>query len=310
MSERLFLTGGSGFVGTAVIEDLVARSYIVNALVNRGKLKVKGDGIRPIRGDLFDDTALDSGMQGCAAVIHLVGIIAERPSRGLTFQRIHIEGTKRVVDAAKRNGVRRYIHMSALGTRANAVSEYHKTKWAAEEYVRACGLEWTIFRPSMIHGPGGELTKTLAKWARRKAAPYLFMPYFGAGLFGTGGAGMLQPVYVKDVARGLVDALSNPTTIGQTYEIAGVERLTWPDLHRAAAEAIVGKRRVVLPIPAWYARALTCVTPAALLPFNRDQVIMSQEDNTADLAKFEHDLGWGPRGFRETLKTYAAELSG
>jgi nucleoside-diphosphate-sugar epimerase len=308
MSGRVFLTGGSGFVGTAVIEELVARGFGVNALVNRGALKVKTGDVRLIRGDLFDDAALDSGMSGCAAVIHLVGIIAENPSHDATFQRIHVQGTKRVVDAAKRAGVKRYVQMSALGTRPRAVSEYHKTKWIAEEYVRVSGLEWTVLRPSMVHGPGGEFTQMLAKWARGKAMPYLFMPYFGAGLFGTGGAGALQPVSVKDVARAFVDALAKPNTIGQTYEIGGAQRLTWPELHRAAAEAIVGKRRAVVPIPTWYAKALTHVVPGALLPFNLDQVIMSQEDSAADLTKFEQDFGWKPAGFREALPEYAGAL--
>jgi NADH dehydrogenase len=160
----------------------------------------------------------------------------------------------------------------------------------------------------MIHGPGGEFTQMLAKWARRRAAPYLFMPYFGAGLFGMGGAGILQPVYVKDVARAFVDALSLSKTIGQTYEFGGSERLTWPALYRASAEMIVGKRRATLPIPAWYAKALTYVVPGALLPFNRDQVIMSQEDGTAEMRQFERDFAWKPRGFQQTLAEYANGL--
>src|SRR5947207_2723585 len=83
--------------------------------------------------------------------------------------------TKAVVDAALRNGVRRFVHMSALGTRPGAVSAYHKTKFAAEQYLRHSGLDWTIIRPSMIHGPRGELMQMEAAWARYKAPPFLFM---------------------------------------------------------------------------------------------------------------------------------------
>jgi NADH dehydrogenase len=198
--------------------------------------------------------------------------------------------------------------MSALGTRPDAVSQYHRTKYKAEEYVRRSGLDWTIFRPSMIHGPGGELMQMEAGWARQRKPPFLFMPYFGAGAMGRGGAGMLQPVYVKDVARAFVDALEKPATVRETYPLGGPDRLTWPELHRTVSEVVVGKKRWVMPVPAWYATALTRVVPQRLLPFNRDQVIMSQEDNTCDLTKFRDDFGWEPTPLREAVRSYARRL--
>jgi uncharacterized protein YbjT (DUF2867 family) len=257
---------------------------------------------------LFDSAALDGGQSGCDGVIHLVGIIMENPAKGITFEHIHVDGTKAVVDAAKRSGVKRYIHMSALGTRPNAASQYHQTKYRGEEYVKQSGLDWTIFRPSMIHGPGGDFMKLEAKWARKKAAPFLFMPYFGKGLLGRGGAGKLQPVYVKNVARAFVDALEKPQTIGKTYDLAGSQQMTWPELHRISAKAITGKTRWVMPLPVWKAKLLTHIVPASWLPFNRDQVVMSQEDNTADMGKFSEDFGWTAGGFEELVREYAKEL--
>jgi NADH dehydrogenase len=147
-----------------------------------------------------------------------------------------------------------------------------------------------------------------AKWARRQAMPFLFMPYFGAGLLGTGGAGKLQPVYVEDVARAFVEALDNPRTIGEIYPIAGPEQMTWPELHRAAAEALVGKKRAVAAVPVWYAKLLTRVAPAGMLPFNYDQVVMSQENNTCDITKFEKDFGWMPAAFEPTIRGYAGQV--
>jgi len=304
--RRVFVTGGSGFVGSAVIDELVSRNGAVNALVNRRKLD-RAD-VQSITGGLFDDRALDEGMRGSDAVIHLVGIIMEKPSKGVTFERIHHQGTRHVVDAAKRNGVRRYVHMSALGTRPGAVSNYHRTKYLAEEYVRASGLDWTIFRPSFIHGPRGEFMQMEAKWARMQAPPFLFMPYFGAGLMGRGGAGRLQPVYVGDVARAFVDALEKPGTVGEVYPLGGPDVVTWPQMHHTVSRAIVGRERAAVAIPAWYAKAITRVVPRALLPFNRDQVIMSQEENTCDIAKFVDDFGWTPKPFEETVKGYVGQL--
>ena len=139
MPGRVFVTGGSGFVGSHVIGELLEREYGVVALSHRKDLDTRGGRVRVVKGDLFDARALDEGIRGCDAVIHLVGVIFEKRSKGVTFERIHYEGTKSVVDATRRNGVRRYLHMSALGSRADAVSDYHRTKYRAEEYVRGSG---------------------------------------------------------------------------------------------------------------------------------------------------------------------------
>ncbi|HYO08904.1 MAG TPA: NAD(P)H-binding protein [Tepidisphaeraceae bacterium] len=307
---RVFVTGGSGFVGSAVIDELLTRGRAVTALANRGTLDDRGGRVRVVPGGLFDDRALDDAIAACDAVVHLVGIIMERPGRGVTFERIHFDGTRRVVDAARRHGVRRYVQMSALGVRPGAVSTYHKTKYRAEQYVCGSGLDWTIFRPSLIHGPKGEFMRMEAAWARRKAPPFFAMPYFGAGALGRGGAGRLQPVHVGDVARAFADALEKPRTIGEVYLLGGADRLTWPELHRACASAIVGRPRPVMALPAWYAKGLARVVPRLLLPFNRDQVIMSQEDNTCDLTKFRGDFGWDPQPFEPSLRAYVKQLLG
>lgn len=304
--QRVFVTGGSGFVGHAVITELLSRGFHVTALANRGGLDEFASRVTIVRGGLFDAHTLDAGVERADAIIHLVGIIFEQPRKGITFQRIHVDGTRAVIEAAKRAGVRRFLHMSSLGTRPDAVGEYHRTKWAGEELIRASGLHWTIFRPSMIHGPRGEFMRQEIAWARKRAVPFLFMPYFGAGFLGTGGGGRLQPVFVDDVARAFADSIGKPEAVGKVYPLAGPEVLTWPELHRTVAEASVGHRRWVMPIPAWKARLLTRIVPAALLPFNRDQVIMSQEDNTADTSEFVRDFGWSPRGFGETLKSYVS----
>lgn len=302
------ITGASGFVGTSVVAAALERGWRVSALLRSPRAGAVDSRVAVTAGDLSDAAAVRRAADGCDAVIHLVGIIAERPAAGVTFQRVHVEGTRAAVEAARSAGARRFVHMSALGTRADAVSEYHKTKWQSEEIVRTSELNWTIFRPSMIHGPRGEFMRQTAAWARKKAMPFVAMPYFGRGALGMGGAGLLQPVYVEDVARAFVDALDRAAAIGKTYALGGPDRFTWPQFYEVVARAVVGKRRATLPIPAWYARMLTRVVPAALLPFNRDQVIMSQEDNVGDTAPFVADFGWTPRPLGLALQDYARDL--
>ncbi len=306
-SSPIFLDGATGFVGGAVLRELLSRDCKINSLVHEKSIDDR-PGVHSFTGGLFDEKALDQAMTGCSAAIHLVGIIAEKPSKNVTFERIHVEGTRQVLAAAQRNGVKRYIHMSALGTRDNASSDYHKTKWRAEQLVRNSGLDYTILRPSMIHGPNGEFSQMEAAWTRKKQAPWLFMPYFGKGLIGTGGSGKLQPVFVDDVARAFVDCLTNTQTIGQTYTLAGPEILTWPQMHQAFAQAIIGQARATLAIPAWYGKLLARALPRWAIPFNRDQVLMAEEDNTGDIQPFIRDLGWSPRPFASTLEQYAKSM--
>lgn len=298
MSDKVFITGGGGFVGSAVISEVLSRRKDVVGLVNRKAIAEQGGRVASMKGGLFG-APLAEAMAGCIAIIHLVGIIAEKGEAN--FQKIHVEGTRRMIEAARQAGVRRFVQMSALGTRANAVSQYHRTKFTAEQLVRESGLDWTIFRPSMIHGPGGEFMQWEEAWARGRKAPFFFIPYFGAGLLGFGRKSLIQPVYVNDVARAFVDSLDQPLSIRHTYPLCGPEVMTWPEFHRCCAIAFTGKSKITLPIPAWYAKSLTQLLPANLLPFNRDQVQMSQEDNAADMGHFIADFGWQPRSMEETI---------
>jgi nucleoside-diphosphate-sugar epimerase len=191
-----------------------------------------------------------------------------------------------------------------LGASATSPAKYHQTKFQAEHYVRGSDLDWTIFQPSLIHGPGGEFTKQEFGWAKGTALPFLFMPYFGSGRLGMGRQYKVQPVFIEDIARAFVQALEDPKMIGEVFPVGGSEQMTWPQMHHQAAEIIIGRRRPAIAIPAWYAKALTHLLPSALLPFTHDQVLMSQQDNVCDLSKFINTFGWTPKSFSESLRSY------
>jgi uncharacterized protein YbjT (DUF2867 family) len=308
MIRRIFVTGASGFVGRAVVRELLVRGYHVHALAHRRPPAATGEAVTAIPGGLFDPGALDRGLDGCVGAIHLVGILREDLARDATFHRIHHDGTVALLAACARTRVRRIVHMSALGTRPGAQSEYHRSKFAAEEAVRNSGLDWTILRPSLIHGPGGEMMQQWARLARGQSAPWLFMPYFGPGFLGRGRPGRIQPVYVEDVARALADALENPRHVGEVYALGGPDKFTWPEFNRVVSTVVRGRPKASLALPAWKARMMAKLLPG--VPFNVDMVEMGLEDNTCDLEKFLRAFGWEPQAFEPTLRQYAGQLGG
>jgi len=304
-SMKIALTGATGFVGGHIVPFLVENDCRINALVrDPAKLTARPGGLHAVAGDLFDAAALDDLVRGVDAVVHIVGIIIERPGRGQTFERVHVEGTKNLLAAAERAGVKRWVHMSALGTRPDAVSNYHRTKWLAEVAVRQSGCEYTIFRPSLIHGPDGEFMQMVRDFWCKLLPP--FVPYFGAGPFGTGGAGMVQPVWVEDVGRCFAAALTNDKTIHETYPMGGPERYTWPDMYRTIKTYLPKARdKRIVGIPAWKAKILARLPGT---PFNVDQVIMSQEDSTCDIAKVERRFGFKLKPLEEALAEYGGQM--
>jgi len=293
---KVLLTGATGFVGSHVLALLRQHGYDVHALVRKpGSVQNATEFV----GSLDQPASIERAAAGCSAAIHLVGIIAEK--NGQTFHSVHTLGTINVLNACKTAGVKRYIHMSALGTRPNAASAYHQTKWAAEQAVHDSGLAFTIFRPSLIHGPRGEFTAMLKNWSLGKAPPFIFMPFFGEGLLGQSNSFRIQPVHISDVAHVFVEALAKPATIGQTYNVAGPTKLTWREMLTIASEKFRGRRKIAIGIPAWYAKLIASLPLP--LPFNKDQVLMSQEDNTCDITPLLKD-------FPELkLKDFAATLS-
>jgi uncharacterized protein YbjT (DUF2867 family) len=309
---KVLITGASGFVGGYVVRELLNRGYEpvclardTGAAARRFPAELAGRCLF-VAGDLFEASTLAEAAHACRAAIHLVGIIDEHPDRDQTFERIHIEGTRCLIDACISAGVERYVHMSALGSRPNAVSRYHQTKYEAEMAVRGSPVNWTIFRPSLIHGPEGEFMRMMKFFCTSLRQPV--MPYFGSG------NARLQPVSVRDVAACFVSCLSRPATIRQVYELGGLDRYTWREFYDVCAEILAGHRRVKMPVPVLLAKCLARtvvpLTPSFLMPykFSVDQIQMSQEDNICDIGPVEREFGLKLRDFRIELAEYAGRI--
>ena len=326
------VTGAAGFVGRHVVLELLARGYRVRGLM-RDAAKARQAfgsptpaGLEFAFGDICDARALGELVRGTAACIHLVGIIRE--SRGgpgekpQTFERIHEQGTRAITEACRDAGVKRYLHMSALGVSSEGRSLYQKSKFEAEQIVRRSSLDWTIFRPSLIHGPEGEFVQMIADIASGEVAPWFFIPYFVRSTRDQsvpGGAvtytpANIQPVAVEDVAKAFVTAIEKPLSICEIYNLVGSEVLNWQELSEFMRDALPGTKKQMgtWHVPGEHAAVMATVAGAiglgGLLPFDAGQAIMATEDSTADLYKVRADLGIEPKPFRATVRAYASQV--
>lgn len=290
----VFLTGATGFVGGHVLRQLVAEGHSVRALVrDPGKARLQAsEQVQFVQGDVADGTGLDDGIKGCEAVIHLVGIIVE--TRGATFERVHYMGTRNVVEAAQHNNILRFVQMSALGVRADGVSEYQISKWKGEEAVRQSKIPFCILRPSLIFGPGSGFVSEMLDVMRK--AP-LFRPVPGDG------KPLFRPASVRDVAVCFTQALSNPEATNQTVDLGGGEELTLNEiLAEIAGWAGIHKPAVHIPLSLMFAGAALAQTLLPRPPVTVGQLRMLREGSTCNIQPMMRIFGIQPKGFREELR--------
>lgn len=292
---KVFLTGGTGFVGSEVLRQLVSAGHSVRALVRDGsedKLAVP-DGVEIHSGDITDAASMVGGLEGCDAVIHLVGIIREFPGRGVTFKKMHVVATENVLEAAEEQGVSRYLHMSSNGTRARSNTGYHRTKWQAEELVRNSNLEWTIFRPSLIFAPGSEFVHMLSEVIRRLPV----VPVIGDGQY------RMQPVALGEVASSFVRALEMPETIGKTYHLGGGESYSYDEILDLTSQAMGKGLATKLHQPLFMIKPLIKVMQSsALFPITSDQLTMLVEGNICDPTDWQNTFGMKARSYAEGIR--------
>jgi len=328
--RTIAVTGGTGFVGRYVIRELLTSGYQVRALIrDRAKAReIFGPDIgklQLITGDILDSGKADELVRGADAAIHLIGIIREDrsdPKNPQTFRRMHVEATRAIVKAAEAANVKRYIHMSALGVGGDPVADYQRTKWEAERLVQDSTLDWTIFRPGMIHGLGSLFIDMAEGWATGLTPPYLFLPYFTRGEEDkTSPLGahyqrdpLVAPVAVEDVARAFVSSLTSTKTFHEIYNLVGSETLTYPQLLSKVRDGVPGTNHAIKPfglpgVPAALgAKVAAMLGLGSLLPFDEGMARMSTQDYTSETAKVRAHLGFQPRGFTETFAKYAARV--
>lgn len=299
--QTVLVTGANGFVGSHVVRRLLSSGHSVvglirgagdgEALVAQLPAEFRGN-VRIRIGDITRPETLAPAMADVDAVVHLAAIPRDW-NDGLDLDRVNTGGTAAVLDAARRAGVRRFVHLGALGVADVPALHYASSKARAERLVAESGLDWTILKPSLLWGPGDGFFSLIAGLVRMSpgAVP---IPGLGTARF--------QPLAVDDLATIVVLALERPDTIGRSYELGGPEVWTYREIVAEVLGAL-GKRRLIIPMPV---PAITLVAAAAErvhLPFPvaTDQLRQLRLDNVAAPDGVERAFGFAPQSMQGQL---------
>lgn len=310
--ELAVVFGGSGFVGRHVVRELARRGWRVRAAVRRPHhaqfLRTMGavGQIQLVQANVRHPASIEQALKGADAVVNLVGILHQEGRQ--RFDAVQNAGAAAVAGLAAKAGVRRFVHVSAIGADPESRSLYARTKGLAEKAVREAIPGATILRPSVIFGAEDRFFN---KFAAMLAMTPAFAP---VPILIGGGRTRFQPVYVDDVADAVAAALGRPDAAGRTYELGGPSIYTFKELMGLMLKTI-GRKRILAPVPFALAPLIGLAGEAiGALPFftppiTRDQIRLLKKDNVvgasgeAGIARLG-DLGIAPATVEAILPTY------
>lgn len=292
----ILVTGSAGLVGRAVVRQLMAQGLPVRSLVHEAPLprlsRFPGSGPEQVAGDVRDPVSLRNACRKVETVIHLVAVL--RPRAGADYRTINVEGTANLLRAAELEGVRRFVLVSALGATPNPRYAYANSKWQAEELVRTSSLQWTIIRPPVVFGEGFGFFDRMLQSLRFAPPGIAFLPGTGKTLF--------QPLAANDLARCIRLTLSDPSTVGETLELAGPRRYTYAEMLRILLR-VTGRRRILVPVPIPLVRLAAAVSGRVSQEplVTREELEMLALPNVADPDIIPRRFGFTPQSLEAGL---------
>ena len=298
--QKVCILGGTGFVGRRVASVLIGQGYRVSILTRhreRNRDMLVRPGMSIIGGDVYDPATLDAQFHGADVVINLVGILNSSLHENQQFLRAHVDLPELVLESMLRSGVRRLLHMSAAGASAGGPSEYLQTKGAAENLLNMRAMQGnydiTIFRPSVIFGPGDSFTRRFANLLRRIPVAFpLACP-----------DSRLQPAYIDDIAACFASAVKIPGTFGQKYDLCGPRSYTLHEIVQLIADT-TGVNRHIIELSDGQSRLQATVMqwlPGK--PFTPDNYKSLQVDSVCS-TPFPGVFNITPRAMEDTLSGY------
>jgi uncharacterized protein YbjT (DUF2867 family) len=303
---KVTVFGGTGYVGGYLIDELLDKGHHPVLLVRpESRHKVRHhERCTLVDGDIASPDAIRAALSGADAAIYNIGILREFPSSNVTFKALHFEGAKRAMDAAEEAGVHRFLLMSANGVKADGTG-YQRTKYMAEQYLKSTGLDWTVFRPSVLFGePRGRMEFATQLYRDIVRSP-LPAPLFYEGLLPlNAGEFRMSPVHVKDVASVFIQALDMPETAGQIFALCGSVSLSWKEILKTIAAA-AGTTKRAFPAPVLLLKGLAAALDQfEFFPITRDQLTMLMEGNTCDGHNAFQTFDLEPAPFDTTRLSY------
>lgn len=295
----ILVAGGTGFVGSAVVRELLRRGEKV-AVVGRDAARTRarfGAGVDARAADVREAAGLASAFSAVDVVVNAVQFPnspIENRRKGWTFEEVDLKGTKNQVDAAKQAGVRRFVYLSGVGAAPDAARHWFRFKWEAEQHLINSGLEWVVIRPTWVFGPDDSSLNRILGFGR-------FLPFIPT--FGNGKQAM-QPVFIDDVGRVTADCALKPEAANQLFELGGPDVMTMDEVFKAGLAAM-GRRRPILHQPVVAGKLIGRVAAALPSPpLTADSVAFITAPAVADNANLERVLNPRLTPLKEALATY------
>lgn len=298
----ILITGSTGFVGRHLVKRLVNQGEKPRCLARSQQKAAQAlpiDKVEIALGDTTRPGTLEPAMQGIETLVHSAFITADiKEGRGVSYQGVNVEGTRNVVEAAQRAGVKKIVLVSGLGTRPDKPGSYMQGRYQAEQLVKESGLAWSILQPSIQFGEHAAFFKGLADLIR--TAPVV--PIIGTS------QRKFQPIWVEDVAQCLIQQIREEKRNGKTYVVGGPEQFTYAEILDLLANALGKKRlKAPMPMPLAYVGAAVMQTALPKPPVTTAALTLFTFEQTTDLNAVERDFGFQPLSWRAYLAEHGID---